>query len=106
MQPIGFGDPIDPNEQFSEPPEWSGLQVAPSYQPAQPYPVDQPYVFAPPYTDQGFNLYAYYGQNPSAAQRPGEAVAAPVLSLITASLLLVTGFVVIFAASALDADDT
>jgi hypothetical protein len=74
-----YGDPIDPN----------------------PPVVDVPLLYAPPTV--GYAPVDWTGAGGSDA-RPGEAVAAAVLSLVVAALLLITGFVVIFAASSLEND--
>jgi len=92
--PALYGDPIDPNPPMAEVPQL----YAP---PAMGYrPVDWNTAAHP-----GSPYSAQTGAWTGAAQpdeRPGEAVAAAVLSLIVAALLLITGFVVIFAASSLE----
>jgi hypothetical protein len=80
MLPVPSGDPIDPNEPIGEFLE---------------YP--QQYYTPPP------NPYLPYGAVP-ADNRPGEALFAAILALIASGLLLVTGFVLIFAASTFDSD--
>jgi hypothetical protein len=82
--PVLYGDPIDPNEPYLEAPVQYATAVY------EPYP--------PSYAPAG------YRADPNA--RPGEVVVAAVLSLVIAGLLLITGFVVIFAASSLDTPDT
>lgn len=76
--PALYGDPIDPNEQFVESP----VLYAPS-----PSTWSAP----PPVFNED--------------ERPGEVVVAAVLGLTVAGLLLITGFVVIFAASSLEPSD-
>src|SRR5229473_699691 len=97
MGPVDFGDPTDPN-----------------------LPVTEPFIEAPPYYAGQYDGYpaAFNGYNGypggygtydgylATAVRPGEVVTAAVLSLITAGLLLITGFVVIFAASSLETADS
>jgi len=89
--PALSGDPIDPNPPLAEVPQ----------------------LYAPPatgYAPVDWNTTGYsapYGGWTGAGrpvERPGEAVAAAVLSLVVAALLLITGFVVIFAASSLEND--
>lgn len=85
-----FGDPIDPNPPVAEAP----VLYAP---PATGYaPVDWNSGAYPP------AAYGGWTGGHAVDERPGEAVAAAVLSLIVAALLLITGFVVIFAASSLE----
>lgn len=83
MQPTPSGDPIDPNEPVLELPQT--YYAPPAY--------------APPYF--GPAGYTGYGPVPSDG-RPGQGLAAAILALIAAALLLVTGFIIIFAASSLD----
>lgn len=80
MLPVPSGDPIDPNEPIGDFLE---------------YP--QQYYAPPP------NPYLAYG-SAQTDDRPGEAVFAAILALIASGLLLVTGFVLIFAASTFDSD--
>ena len=81
-----YGDPIDPNAPITEP---LGSYGWPSYPPA----------YAPPVGN------AYSDELARANARPGEVLTATVLALITSGLLLITGFIVIFAASSLDTTD-
>jgi hypothetical protein len=81
-----YGDPIDPNVPITEP---FGSYGWPSYPPA----------YAPP----AYN--AYSAELERINGRPGEVVVASVLALIASGLLLITGFIVIFAASTLDTTD-
>jgi hypothetical protein len=81
-----YGDPIDPNVPITEP---LGSYGWPSYPPA----------YAPP----PYN--AYSNELDRTRDRPGEVLAATVLALITSGLLLITGFIVIFAASSFDSTD-
>jgi hypothetical protein len=92
MGPDTLGDPIDPNVQYSEPPPWYGAPVVAPLPPHNPYQSNSPY--------QPYDPYNVYRGLPAA--RPGSVATASVLCLITAALLLISGFIVIFAASTLD----
>jgi hypothetical protein len=98
-----LGDPIDPNEQLTEPPPLFypadfGYGVPPGYGPPPGY--GAPPGYGPP---PGYRPPPDYGPSPDA--RPGGVMASAVLALITSGLLLITGFVVIFAAGSLDTSD-
>jgi hypothetical protein len=93
--PAIFGDPIDPNEPISEP--------ALAY---YPYPWTGAHPQYPGYLSPPPGGYQPWDGLRPADERPGAVVTAAVLSLITAGLLLITGFVVIFAASSLETADT
>jgi hypothetical protein len=90
--PAIYGDPIDPNEPIGEPTPayypWTGGQQYPGY-------------LSPP-----TGAYQPYDGLRRTDERPGAVITAAVLSLITAGLLLITGFVVIFAASSLETAET
>jgi hypothetical protein len=88
--PALYGDPIDPNPPMTEVPQ---LYAPPTMGYA---PVDWNTVVHP-----GSPYGGWTAPRPP-DERPGEAVAAAVLSLVVAALLLITGFVVIFAASSLE----
>jgi hypothetical protein len=94
MLPVPSGDPIDPNEPILGLPEYSAFPELPQ----QYYAPNHVAHYAPPP-----NPYLAYGPVP-AADRPGEALFAAILALIASGLLLVTGFVLIFAASTFDSD--
>lgn len=95
--PAIFGDPIDPNEPIGE--SEAGYYPYP-YQWTGAHPQYPGYLSPPP---GGYRPYD--GIRP-ADERPGAVITASVLSLMTAGLLLITGFVVIFAASSIETADT
>ena len=84
MAALPQGDPIDPNPPLGDYPGYLGY-------PGWPAP-------------SGSSGPSGPSADVDAEPRPGAAVASAVLGLLTASLLLVSGFVVIFAADSLDAD--
>src|ERR1700742_1515023 len=96
MDPLGYGDPIDPNEPITEP-----LIDASGYHAAYGN-VDGYGGYPPPAGYRPAETYPDYHQPD---RRPGEGVAGAVLGLVTSGLLLVTGFIVIFAASSLGSAD-
>jgi hypothetical protein len=96
MSTSTFGEPIDPNPQYLEPvgvaAGWPGSG---GLGPAGSAPYEAPPGYRP-----------YDGRDQSRADaRPAEAVTSAVLSLGTAGLLLITGFIIIFAASSLSDND-
>jgi hypothetical protein len=108
--PAIFGDPIDPNEPISEPGPvyypnpWTGGQPHYAGQPQYAgFPGGQPqYPGYPGYLSPPPGGYQPWDGVRPADVRPGAVITAAVLSLATAGLLLITGFVVIFAASSLE----
>ncbi len=131
-----FGDPVDPNPEvtlaapdysawypaaptaapvgypnYSQPPVNPSAAGYPPYPPYPGYPGYPPfpgYPGEPAYSSYpvypGYPTYA--GYPPPGVRRPGEVTAASVLSLISAAIVLITGFIIIFAVSMLDSPDS
>jgi hypothetical protein len=113
MEPIGFGEPYDPNPDYTQvadfgPPAYpppataypSGNVPPPMYWNAPGYTNAPAYGYEPVYDQRVWTGYpggAYY---PQPNDRPGVLLAATVLAYIVAGLLFLTGIVVFLGAAA------